>query len=149
FGFDAAFSPAGTEAQTFKFFAAVFQRRVEDLIQLVFDARGIGRAVNIARADFEGVEAGFDYSPRSDLSLSCNYTVTDTVIRDATVSAERNKRVPGVAKQSLNARAEYRRGGLKLYGEFQMQDGRYYDKPNLFAAAEKQLVNIGLVWNWN
>lgn len=137
----------------FSLSAARFVGRRKNLIQYVFDARGVGRAVNIARADSDGWEffQGCGLGPK--LRLSQSLTLIDAVVRDSAFRQDLGRRVPGVFEKTYTCRLEWslrgraRLDGFSVFAEALVQEGMFYDKSNLLRAADRNTVDAGLSWS--
>ena len=125
--------------------AAYFRSDVEDLITRVYDARGIGKSVNVPGALIQGIEASavaefFDY-----FRAVVNYTYQDPK-NESDVKAFKEKQLPGRLENSLLGRLEARHSGFTLFGEYVLETGMYYDTANLLPAADKKELNVGIAW---
>lgn len=119
-----------------------FYNRVEDLIARVYNARGVGRSVNIADARILGAEARLRARLDARWSLRANLTLQDP-LNQSQITAFADKRLPGRASQSGYLRLDYRRGKLGLFYELEAEAGRYYDSANLLPAEDRALHNLG------
>lgn len=127
--------------------AAFFHNRVDDLISRTFNARGVGKAVNIHEARIQGLELSFGVSLLDWLRLTGNATVQEPENR-SDVAAFDGKQLPGRFERSWLLRAEADWRGFTLFGEYGVQEDMYYDTANLLAAADREEVNAGLEWDW-
>ena len=127
--------------------AAVFHNRVDDLIARTFDARGVGKAVNIDEARIRGLELAFGVSALNWLRLTGNATFQEPENRSE-VAAFDGKQLPGRFERSWRVRAEADWRGFTLFGEYAVQEDMFYDSANLLKAADREEVNAGLEWDW-
>jgi iron complex outermembrane receptor protein len=110
-----------------------FYSEVRDLIAFVYDAQGVGRAVNIGRARILGIEAEAQAELAAGTRLSLNLTWQDARNRSE-VAAFDDKRLPGRYRTVLNLELEQRVRRLRLYYRLRFAEGLFYDRPNLLAA---------------
>ncbi len=122
--------------------AAYFHNTVEDLITRVYDARGVGRSVNISRSLIRGVEASITIDLLKHFRVIGNATWQDPV-QENEIEAFDGKILPGRFKRSYLGRLEVFHGPVKVYGEYVTEKGMFYDAPNLLKAEDKREVNLG------
>lgn len=127
--------------------AAAFYNRVDDLIARTFDARGVGKAVNIDEARIQGLELAFGVSPVDWLRLTGNATFQEPENRSE-IAAFDGQQLPGRFERIYLLRAEADWRSFTLFGEYGVQKDMYYDTANLLAAADREEVNAGLEWDW-
>ncbi len=120
-----------------------FYSDTDDLIALVFDARGVGRAVNIASAQIQGVELSTRFGFPTGTSLHLNATWQDPVNRSQ-IAAFDNKRLPGRYEAMAFFRLEQFIRFVKLYYQFRYESGLFYDSANLLPARDVREHSIGL-----
>lgn len=125
--------------------AAYFHNDVEDLITRVYDARGIGKSVNMSGALIRGVELSGTAEFLDRFRAVANFTHQDPK-NESDINAFDGKRLPGRFENSLLGRLEARYAGVTVYGEYVMETGLYYDAANLLPAADKKEVNAGISW---
>jgi len=125
--------------------AAYFHNDVEDLITRVYDARGIGKSVNMSGALIRGVEFSGTVEFLDRFRAVANFTHQDPK-NESDINAFDGKRLPGRFENSLLGRLEARYAGVTVYGEYVMETGMYYDAANLLPAADKKEVNAGISW---
>lgn len=123
---------------------AGFYSDVRDLIAFVYDARGVGRAVNIGRAEILGVEVGAEAALETGTRLGLNLTWQDARNRSA-VAAFDGRRLPGRYRTVLNLELEQRLRRLRLYYRLHLAEGLYYDRPNLLPAGTVVRHDLGAV----
>lgn len=122
--------------------AAYFHNTVDDLITRVYDARGIGKSVNISRSVIEGVEMSFKVDFLKHFRLIGNATWQDPV-QENEIEAFDGKILPGRFQESYLARFEAFHGPFKVYAEYLNEKGLYYDSANLLEAKDKREINVG------
>ncbi|MBW1712376.1 MAG: TonB-dependent receptor, partial [Deltaproteobacteria bacterium] len=125
--------------------AAYFRSDVDDLITRVYDARGVGRSVNISRARIQGLEAGLNLDFLEYFRLTLNATWQNAE-NQSQVKAFDGKKLPGRFGQSYLGRLEARYKGFKVYGECAVDKDMYYDTANLLQAEDKVEFNAGISW---
>jgi iron complex outermembrane receptor protein len=113
------------------------------MITFVYDARGIGKAVNISKARISGVEATLRLDFLQFFRLTGNYTRQDPENRSE-IRAFNGKRLPGRYETAYTANLEAGYGGIKVYGEYVVETGMYYDTANLLEAEDKKEFNAGI-----
>lgn len=120
----------------------LFGQELKDVISPTYNAQGIGRSVNTAKATIYGVEfsgggrwAGFDWQ----LGGTWQHTEDRSEVR-----ATRGQQLPGRYQQQLNTRLEHALGPLQIYYAFRYEAGQYYDSANLLEAATLRRHDIGL-----
>ncbi|HET8880753.1 MAG TPA: TonB-dependent receptor plug domain-containing protein [Solimonas sp.] len=120
----------------------VFGQDLHDAISPSYNAQGVGRSVNTARARIYGVEldsagtfAGFGWQ----LGGTWQHSEDRGDVR-----AARGKQLPGRFETQLNARIERAWHGLVFHYAFRYEAGAYYDSPNLLQAPEMQRHDIGV-----
>lgn len=125
-----------------------FEHTRKNLIQFVFDGRGVGKARNISRAEVRGVEIEQGVSWLEWFRFSHTLTLIDDEITASPFATDIGKRIPGIYDKTYTARAEFFRSGFKLYYELFAQDEMFYDKSNLLRAAVKNINNAGASYRY-
>ena len=74
-----------------------------------------------------------------------NATVQDTVNQSEN-EAFNGKKLPGRFEKSYLGRIEARYGTWKVYSEYIIEKGLYYDTANLLEAQDKKEMNAGISW---
>ncbi len=142
-GFEANWTGPNEWLTDIAFSAACFHNTVEDLITRVYDARGVGRSVNISSSNIQGVEASFKFDLRKYLRLIGNATWQDPV-QENEIRAFDGMILPGRFQESYFGRFEAFYGQAKLYVEYLKEKGLFYDTANLLPAEDKEVINLGL-----
>ncbi len=122
--------------------AAYFHNDVSDLITRVYDARGIGKSVNISGSLIRGVETSLKIELLSHFRLIGNYTRQDP-IQESEIEAFDGKVLPGRFQESYFGRFEAFYGPVKVYAEHKTEKGLFYDTANLLGAPNKKELNVG------
>ena len=125
-------------------YCSYFESRQKDLIQMVFDARGVGRAENISATLIKGVELESGITLGKNLHLQQQWTGVDSRIEDSRFASEVGKNVPSVYARTWSAKASYDLKHASPYVELLMQENMYYDRSNLLRAADKDVLNAGI-----
>ncbi|MGD9877977.1 TonB-dependent receptor [Desulfococcus sp.] len=126
---------------------AWFRNDVDDLITRVYDARGIGRSVNISGALIQGVEAAAAVDLHRFCRLILNATWQDPKNR-SDIPAFDGKNLPGRFESAYLARLEATYEGLTLFGEYVVEKDMYYDTANLRKADDKEEINAGISYRY-
>ncbi len=127
-----------------------FQSHVEDLITRAYDARGVGRSVNISHSRISGLEAGVFLNFLSYFSLTGHVTLQEPR-NTSDVTAFDGKQLPGRYARSWLGRLEAQRWGARVHLEYLVDQDMYFDSANLLRAADREELNLGLVLmteNW-
>ncbi len=126
------------------FFSVVyFSSKVTDVISYVYNARGVGQAVNISSSTINGIETELKIEKIKHVALNANYT-WQSAINENTIQAFNGKKLPGRFEHSFSTRLELKYGFIKPYYEFLYASGLFYDSANLLPAAIKREHNLGL-----
>ncbi len=122
---------------------AYFRTDMDDLIAFIYDARGVGRAVNISEARIQGVELSLHtvFATRTGLTL---HTTWQDPVNRSRIAAFDGRRLPGRYRQQLFLRLEQPLWRARLYYEFDYQSGLFYDAANLLEARDIHRHNLGL-----
>ncbi len=124
---------------------SAFYKHLDTAIARVYDARGIGRSINIDGARVAGLEAQFRAQLGATTSLRINSTLQHSENLNS-IPAFKGKQLPGQAEQSLTGQLEQRMGQVTGYYEFLGKYHSYYDTANLLPAAAQTLHTLGLRW---
>ena len=127
--------------------AVYFRSDVDNLITRTYDARGVGKAVNISGTMIQGVESSLDLGFLKHFKLFINFTWQDTE-NESDIKAFNGKKLPGRFETACHTRLEARLADLKLYVEYTMENNMFYDTANLLKAADKRETNLGLTWQY-
>lgn len=124
---------------------AYFKSKVDDVISYVYNARGIGQAVNISNSSTNGIEANLKINFIKQTSFITNYT-WQSAINKSQIQAFDGKKLPGRFEHSGSLKLEGRYSFIKPYYEFLYASGLYYDSANLLPAPVKREHNLGLTF---
>ena len=120
-----------------------FQSDTDDLITRSYNARGIGKSVNISSSGIKGIEAEFSLEFLTYCRFIANASWQDTE-NQSEIPAFDGKKLPGRFEKSYLTRIEARYGDFKLYAEYTAEKDLYYDTANLLKAEDKEEVNAGI-----
>jgi len=137
-----ALSPA-TWLDSAEFRATGFYSDVDDLIAFVFDARGVGRPVNISSARIAGLELGSTLTFPTDTLMTLNATFQNPE-NSSEVAVFDGKRLPGRYTTMVYLRLDQFFGRFKFYYEFLFESGLFYDRANLLPATNVNKHNVGV-----
>lgn len=122
--------------------ATLFAQDLRDAISPVYDAQGIGRSVNTARATVVGIELSAD-GTISGIDWQLGGTWQDSEDRGAIRSARGNQ-LPGRYTWQANSRLATTWQGITAHYAFRFESGQYYDSANLLPARPLRRHDIGL-----
>ncbi|MFW5855096.1 MAG: TonB-dependent receptor [Thermodesulfobacteriota bacterium] len=125
--------------------AAYFYSDIDELITQVYDARGIGRSVNISEARIHGFESSLGIDFLDHFTFTANATWQDPENR-SDIAAFDGKNLPGRFETAWLAKLEGRYAGVKGYLEYREESDLFYDTANLLAAEDKEEINAGVSW---
>lgn len=126
---------------------SVFHSRREDLITRVYNARGVGRSENLARAQVTGVEFSQKATFENGFSLGTALTLQDAENR-SDISGFTGKQLPGEASVDGALTASWRNTRWKFKYEYRINRDRFYDSANLLPAADQRVHSVGLSRYW-
>lgn len=127
--------------------ASVFTSLRDELIATVFDARGVGRTLNIGKARIIGLELASLWNITKKLSLKTSFTLQDAkALRDFNALDE--KQLPGEAQQALYFQLSHKSEDLRLFLEGDGTWNRFYDEANVLPASNRWLQNVGAEWQY-
>ncbi len=119
-----------------------FAQDLHDPISPTYDARGIGHSVNTSRGLIYGAEmdnagtlAGFGWQ----LGGTWQHTEDRSDVR-----ATQGKQLPGRFNVQFNARIERGWRRIVFYYAYRLEEGEYYDSPNLLKAPTMQRHDVGV-----
>jgi len=130
--------------QKVKLEACYFLSRVKDLITKTFDARGVGKFVNVSDARIEGAEFDGEINFFKYFNFISRITLQDPK-NLSSISVYNEKQLPGRYKRIYFFRFETSiKDKFKFYIERLIQKEMYYDTVNLLPAKDKDQVNMGI-----
>lgn len=124
---------------------AYFHGDVENLISRSFDARGVGKSVNIAESEIYGWETELRADLLHYFRLIGNATWQETE-NQSPIGAFDGKQLPGRFARSYLARLEGIFGSVRIWAEYLRDENMYYDTANLLPAEDKETMNLGASW---
>lgn len=126
---------------------AWFQSDLERVITRKYDARGVGKSVNVNGADIRGIETEMRVDFLKIMHAVSNVTWQDATSTDSSDNGVYDgKRLSGRYRLSWYARLEARFLNFKLYGEWMQERGMFYDTTESLKAPPKEDVNLGVSW---
>ncbi len=117
----------------------------DELISTVFDARRVGRTLNVGAARIVGLEFAGDWQLNKEWSALANFTIQDARSVDV-FSAFEDQQLPGEAQQTAYVRLQYKRKAWRAFIEGDGSWNRFYDQANVLPARDQWLQNIGVDW---
>ncbi len=136
----------GLNSASFK--AVYFSSDVDDLITRTFDARGVGKSVNIDETQVRGLETGINIEFLDHFRFIASATWQDSE-NLSEVSSFKHKDLPGRWEKSFLGRLEWQIGDFTAHVEYQADKNMYYDSANLLDAKDKEDISAGLKWVHN
>ncbi len=128
---------------TFRLELCYFKTNITDLITKTFDARGVGKFVNISSAKIKGTETEINFSFLKYLNWTTRMTIQDTKNENPNPTFY-GKELPGRFKYTYYNRLDFRIKKIKFYVERLIQKNMYYDTANLLPADTKDETNAGI-----
>jgi iron complex outermembrane receptor protein len=123
----------------------LFYSDVDDAISRVYNARGIGKSINIEGALVRGVEWSVAATFANHLDLHFKGTWQDAENRNR-FPAFRGKQIPGQAASSVSLHLAYPLRRATVYYDFSGRYDRYYDTANLLPARDQAVHDVGIDW---
>ena len=147
-GFEFNWNPGHELFSRFKVEGAYFHSDIKDIIVPAYDSRGVGRSVNIGRAEIYGFEGGVsvDFLKIFRFVGNCTWQHTEN---KGEVKEYRGKKLPGRYESAYTGRVEAFWMGVKVWCEKNYEKNRYYDRSNLLKAKDKSEVNAGVSLDFN
>ena len=124
-----------------------FGSDIRDAIVHVYDARGIGRALNLSAARIYGVESFISLNFFKSLLIDLKYSWQESEDRGEDDSTN-GKRLPGRYNHSLTSKIEFEKNKFKIFAENSFETGIYYDSPNLLASKNRFETSLGSSLNY-
>ncbi len=125
-----------------------FGSDVTDAIVHVYDARGVGRAVNLSAARVFGIESFFTLNFTSFSLLDVKYTWQHSEDLGEDTSTN-GRRLPGRYEHSVTSKLEIGNKKYKFFAKNRFENGIYYDSPNLLSAKKSFETSLGSSVKWN
>lgn len=127
-----------------------FQRRLDPAITAIYDARGVGRYINV-EAEIEGIELEARYDLMDTWTLTANATFQDSENLSEQIADQQTKRLPGIYHRIGTLNSQWRLAPFTLDLTWHYADELYYDSPNLLKADPRNTADAALGWQhaWN
>lgn len=122
-----------------KFRASAFKLSRNNLIQIVVNSQGVGSAENIAKGEIEGLEIETSLQLGEHFFFTQGLSQLDHRIVESSFPFEVNKKLPGIYGMSWKPEVEWRQGPISIRYNLVYEEEMYYDRTNLFRAADKVL----------
>ena len=128
--------------------ASLFASWRDELIVTVFDARRVGRTLNVGDARIVGVELGGDWRINSKWSARGNVTLQDArSVED--FDAFDGQQLPGEAQYAAYFKLQYKHKAWRAFAEANGSWNRFFDQANVLPADDQWLQNIGIDWQYS
>ncbi|MEE9319863.1 MAG: TonB-dependent receptor [Granulosicoccus sp.] len=125
--------------------ASLFVSWRDELIVTVFNAQGVGRAINSGEAVVAGIELSAKQKISDRFDIRGNLTWQHARSTNE-ASGFYGKQLPGEAQLSAFARLDYKASHWQAWLETEFEQGRYYDRANLLEAVDNTVHNLGIDW---
>lgn len=127
-----------------------FQRHLDPAITAIYDARGVGRYINV-QADIEGIELEAQYDLLDQWTLTANATFQDSENRSEQIADQHGKRLPGIYHRSGTLTSQWRLAPFTIELTWRYDDQLYYDSANLLKADPRNTLDAAIGWQhaWN
>ena len=127
-----------------------FQRHLEPAITAIYDARGVGRYINV-EAKIEGIELEAQYDLLESWTLTANATFQDSENRSDQIADQKAKRLPGIYHREGTLSSLWRLHPVTVDLSWHYADQLYYDSANLLKADPQDTLNAAMSWqhNWS
>ncbi len=122
-----------------------FQNKVDNLITTNYDSWGYGQYVNIDGAHIRGIEMDLKVDGLKFFRLAAKATLQETENLDDEEDFN-GKDLPGRWEEVYLGKLEAYYEGFKIYGEYLLSKGMYYDTFNSHEAEDKKEFNAGISW---
>jgi len=123
---------------------AFFGSDVKDRIVRVYDARGVGKSLNISKSTIHGLEGEIQVNLLSFVTLTGKGTIQQSTVKNDRYDHLDDVQLPGLFQKSYLAKVEFSFKGAKLYSEYIIEKDKFYDSANLLQAEDKYEMNSGL-----
>ncbi len=124
-------------------YTGAFYNRVKDLIVYIYNGQGVGVPKNISDAVIKGVELTLKVAPSKRHNISANVSLIDS-INESTIGSFNGKQLPGYYRRSLSLRYAYSLRHWVFSAEADIKRSMYYDRSNLLAGDDVNLLNLGV-----
>ena len=130
----------------------IFRSDRKDLIQMVFDARGIGRSQNLG----EGVVEGFEWSGSADfdhgIQLGWNLTMMRTEQRSSVFAGGKSLKIPGIYEQIASSSLQWKHDAWTTRYELRLAGDKFYNTANTTIAPDQEEHHFSIQYRqkrWN
>jgi iron complex outermembrane receptor protein len=128
------------------FEGAYFVSDISNVIVRRFDSGGVGKTVNISSAMIQGVELQGRVQSVDKLAAHASVTLMDARNHSKEDPESYNKKLPGRYAIKMSFKLEKQLNPFKFYAEYLLEEGAYYDMPNILLSPDKKLLDAGLSW---
>ena len=122
-----------------------FVRDLDPAITAIYDARGVGRYINV-EARIRGVEVEASYDLLDSWTLTASATGQDSENRSDTLADQRDKYLPGVYHRTARLESAWRLAPFTARLSWNYRGELYYDAANLLEADAVKTVDASLGW---
>ena len=122
-----------------------FQRHLDPAITAIYDARGVGRYINV-EAEIEGVELEARYDLLDSWTLIANATFQDSENLSNQIADQQAKRLPGIYHRAGTLTSQWRLNPIQIDLTWHYADQLYYDSANLLKADPQNTLAAALGW---
>lgn len=123
-----------------------YLRDLDPAIVATYDARGVGRYVNIA-----ALVTGVEIEARTQLfdfwELSVNGTLQDSEIDSPNIADRDGKQLPGVYHRSGRITSAWTYQPFRFALDYRYDDELFYDGANILPADERKTLDARLTWH--
>lgn len=126
---------------------SLFRSERDNLIQMVFDSRGIGRALNIGDGVIEGVEFNATTKLPYGFAFSQNYTYLKPTISKSNIANGEDKQIPSVYTRAWTPKLKWAQHDFQCSYSIIVEQNKYYDTANLTKAKDKELHHLHFSYN--
>jgi len=145
-GFNAELGGQWKVQRTLNLTATLFISERDDLIAAIYDARGIGRHINIGKARITGLEWEANWQPATWWNIRANVTAQDAV-NLSDIDFFYGKQLPGQAALTSYLRTTVQADTQwKLWAELSIARNQFYDRGNILPASDSSTLSIGTKW---
>lgn len=123
---------------------SVFRSERDNLIQMVFDASGRGRAFNLGDGVIEGIEFETSAKLGHGFSFSQNYTYLKPNISRSNLAGGKDKQVPGIYTKAWTPKLSWKNRHLRCSYHVVVEQNKYYEHTNFLKAKDKELHHLNL-----
>lgn len=122
-----------------------FVRDLDPAITAIYDARGVGRYINVA-ARVRGLELEAAYDLLDRWTLSVQGTTQDSENRSEQLADQRDKALPGIYHHTALVKSTWRLAPFTASVSWHYRGDLYYDSANLLEAEPSKTFDATLGW---